>query len=221
MQKLLHILMSILVIIVSVPKFLEMYWKHENVMELFIVIIFALFLINLFIWGIHVIVGNVFKCSEKTTLCKWFGDTNISSSFYDVLSDIKTVNQVSFHENYMFIKQMIKKHFPTNNELIGFKSYMETRTEISKYTAIFNSTQTILIAIIIPAIITTVNFSSVSSIKHLISIGVFIVCWLVLLNSIYFMGKEFDKSKVMLRIVKECMEEISTYNNANQKNGSY
>lgn len=221
MQILFHILMSILVIIVSVPKFFETYWKHKNVIEFFIVFIFVLLLINLFTWGIHVIVGKVFKCSEKTTLCKWFGDTNLSPSVYDVLSDIKMVNHGSLPKNYMLVKQKIKKHFPTNNELKGFKSYMETRTESSNYAAIFNSIQTILIAIIIPAIITTVNFSSVSSTKHLISIGVFIVFWLALLNAIDFMGKEFDKSKVMLRLVKECIEEIEKYKDANQKTESY
>lgn len=96
---------------------------------------------------------------KNYSLLTWLGDTDKSLDLFDNLSNLKTFNPQYFYINYMMVKNKIKEHFPTNNELKGFKFYIETRNESSKFNAIFNSTQTILIAIIIPSILTMVNFS--------------------------------------------------------------
>ena len=101
----------------------------------------------------------------------------------------------------------MKEHFPTNNELKSLKFYLETRNESSKFNAIFNSTQTILIAIIIPSILTMVNFSH----KHstiFISAIIFASCFFSLISIIESTGKETDQRKVMLRLVNDCIEEL-------------
>lgn len=212
MQKLQHIVLSVLVILISVLKFFRIYSKNKNILTFVIEVICFLLIINLLIWITHIVIDKVYKWYQKKkqknySLFTWLGDTDVFVSLYDELSNIKSFNQDNFHDNYITVKQKIKEHFTTINDLKAFRTYLEIKTDSSKYIAIFNSTQTIIIAVITTAIITLVNFVNTSSDTLLIILMVISVFWILLLNSINFMGREIDKMKVLLRLVNECIDE--------------
>ncbi|MGW6252105.1 hypothetical protein ACWF5S_12885 [Peribacillus butanolivorans] len=195
----------------SVLNFLLTNSQNESIVELIRPLIMVLLLINLLIWIAGFAQRKIDNWLEKRrkknySLLTWLGDTSVYIDLFDDLSNIKTFNHEDFYKNYMMVKNKIKDYFPTNNELKGLKFYLETRNESSKFNAIFNSTQTILIAIIIPSILTMVNFSLKNSTIFLSTIA-FVAFWFLLLRAIDSMGKETDKMKVMLRLVNECIEE--------------
>lgn len=213
MQKYQHILLSLLVVILWVIQIINVGLPKENRLEIIIVLCVALLVINIFIGLINLIADKIMdwhdkRRQKKYSLLTWIGDTNVNLKLYKELDEIKNFNHDNFHENYHLVKSKIKEHFPTKDNLLAFRLYIETRNGSTKFSALFSSTQTILIAIIIPAVLTAVNFASISSTQHLISIIVFLVFWILLLKAIDFMGKEFDKTKVMLRLINECIDDF-------------
>jgi hypothetical protein len=212
MQKLLHILISILVVVSSIIKFNIKEISITKVLLLLLQVVIILLIANLFIWLIHFLAEKVFNWFEKRkqrnySLMDWLGDATISLGLYSDLSEIKTFNREKFYENYQTVKDNIKGRYTTINELRSFKYYLELRTDSQKYNAILNSTQTILIAIIIPIVITLTNIKTFNSTASSISAILFLVFWLILLAAIDFITKQIDKTKELLRLVKECIED--------------
>ncbi|MFE4077030.1 hypothetical protein [Peribacillus sp. YIM B13477] len=211
MPELSYIGINLLMIVMSILNFLLTKSQNESIVELIRPLIMVLLLINLLIWIAGFAQRKIDNWLEKRrqknySLLTWLGDTNVSLDLFDDLSNIKTFNHEDFYKNYMMVKNKIKEYFPTNNQLKGLKFYLETRNESSKFNAIFKSTQTILIAIIIPSILTMINFSLKNSTIFLSTIT-FVAFWFLLLRAIDSMGKETDKMKVMLRLVNGCIEE--------------
>jgi ABC-type multidrug transport system fused ATPase/permease subunit len=208
MQKFAHIMMSLLTVVVAIVN----RKPTENLLTIITTIITLLVIVNVFVWIIHLVVEKVSLWFEKKrqknySLLTWLGETNVALDLYDDLSAVKTFNPEKFFNNYELTKQKIKQRFSTINELKAFKHYLEIKTTSQKYTALFSSTQSILVAIIIPAIITTVNFTATNSKTVLINTVVFYVFWIILLNAIDFIGKELDKIKVLLKLVNECIDD--------------
>jgi ABC-type multidrug transport system fused ATPase/permease subunit len=208
MQKLAHILMSLLTVVATIVN----RKPTENLLTITTTIIALLVIVNVFVWIIHLVVEKVSLWFEKKrqktySLLTWLGETNVALDLYDDLSSIKTFNPEKFFNNYELTKQKIKERFTTINELKAFKHYLEIKTTSQKFTALFSSTQSILVAIIIPSVITTVNFTVTNSKTILINTIVFYVFWIILLNAIDFIGKELDKIKVLLKLVNECIDE--------------
>lgn len=209
MQKLSHIVISLLVVVVTIVNVKP----RENLLTVTYSIVALLVMVNIVVWLIHFGVEKVSLWFEKRkqknySLLTWLGDTNVTLDLYADLSNIKTFNPENFFNNYEITKQKIKERFTTINELKAFKNYLEIKTTSQKYTALLSSTQSILIAIIIPAVITTVNFTVAANSKTvLINTVVFYVFWIILLNAIDFIGKELDKIKVLLKLVNECIDD--------------
>jgi hypothetical protein len=208
MQKFAHIIMSLLTVVAAIVN----RKSTENLLTITTTIIALLVIVNVFVWSIHMVVEKVSLWFEKKrqknySLLTWLGETNVALDLYDDLSAVKTFNPEKFFNNYELTKQKIKQRFSTINELKAFKHYLEIKTSSQKFTALFSSTQSILVAIIIPSVITTVNFTVTNSKTILINSIVFYVFWIILLNAIDFIGKELDKIKVLLKLVNECIDD--------------
>jgi hypothetical protein len=207
-----HIIISLIVIVTYIIKFNFNEISFSNILLLLASIFIILIIANFFVWLIHFIEEKTLNFFEKRkqknySMMDWIGDTNLSLELYNELSDFKTFNHEKFHENYLTIKQKIKTHFTTIEQLKGFKFYLELKTGSQKYISILNSTQTILIAIIIPSVLTVLNLKNITSIGSSINAILFLIFWLILLNAIDFIAKQMDKMKVLLRLVNECIEE--------------
>lgn len=211
MLKLSYIGISLLITVIFILDFLQTNSQKESFLELIGPLVMVLLLFNFLIWIAGIAQRKLDNWLEKRrqknySLFTWLGDTNVPLDLFDDLSNIKTFNHDDFYKNYMMVKNKIKEHYPTKNELKSLKSYIEIRNESSKFNTIFNSTQTILIAIIIPSILTMVNFSQKHSTIFFSTI-IFAGCFFSLISIIESTGKETDQRKVMLRLVNECIEE--------------
>lgn len=209
MQKILHIVMSLLVIITSLLNF---NLKEIISIRYLIIVIVTLVIINFLTWLIHFSVDKGLtwfekKKQSKYSLFTWLGDTNISLELYNELESIRSFNPANFHENYEITKNKINQHYRTVDELLGLKHYLEIQTGSQKFTALFNTTQTILLGVIIPTVITIFNLKHFTSITGSVNVFLFLILWLMLLNGIEFMANQTDKKKVLLRLVNECINE--------------
>ena len=218
MQKIIHIVMSLLVLITFI---LEVNFIKLNIVavtQYLVILLIALVVINFLTWLIHIIVEKGLTWYEKRkqrnySLLTWLGDTNIGLDLFSNLQEVKSFNPAKFHDNYELTKQKIKQYYTSDMELKGLKYYLETQTSSQKYTSIFNTTQTILLGIIVPTVLTIFNFKNYSLTIVSLNVLLFMVFWLILLNGIVFMSNQIDKMKVLLRLVDECIEEIPQESN--------
>lgn len=214
MQKILHTLMSLLVIMISLLNIDLKEISTMYIIKFIIGVIVLLLIVNLLIWLLHFLVDKGFTWFEKRkqrrySLYTWLGDTSISLELYNELESIKTFNPTNFHENYELTKQKILQYYKTVDELRGLKHHLEIQTSSQKYTSLFNTTQTILLGLIIPILLTIFNFKDITSMTSSVNSVLFLIIWLTLLNSIDFMANQIDKKKVLLRLVNECIDETN------------
>ncbi|WP_316572946.1 hypothetical protein [Neobacillus sp. YIM B06451] len=206
--------MSLLFLITFAVKYNFKEVGPSNILSLLIALIGILLIINIFIWFIYIVIDKFFYWHDKRkqrnySLMEWLGDTNVNVNLYEELTKIKDFNREAFNHNYQIVKQKIKEQFSTIKDLKGFKHYLELRINSQKYISILNSTQAILIAIIIPTILALLNFKEISSITSSINIVLFFIFWTILLSAIDFFARQMDLVKVLLRLVNECIEEKS------------
>ncbi len=218
MQKIIHTVMSLLVLITSLQKVNFTKINILSVTQYLVTLLITLVIINFLTWLIHIIVEKGLTWYEKRkqrsySLLTWLGDTNIVLDLYSDLQEVKSFNPAKFHDNYELTKQKIKQYYPSDMELKGFKYYLETQTSSQKYTSILNTTQTILLGIIVPTVLTIFNFKNFTPTIVSLNALLFIVFWLILLNGIVFMSNQIDKMKVLLRLVNECIEETPQESN--------
>ncbi|AZU60265.1 hypothetical protein [Neobacillus mesonae] len=218
MQKIIHTVMSLLVVITSLLKVNFSKINIVSITQYLVTLLIALVIINFLTWVIHIVVEKALTWYEKRkqrnySLLTWLGDTNIVLDLYSELQEIKTFDPVKFHDNYELTKQKIKQHYTSVRELEGFKDYLETQTTSQKYASLFNTTQTILLGVIVPTVLTIFNFKNYTSTTVSLNAVLFLVFWLILLNGIVFMSNQIDKMKVLLRLVNECIEETPQESN--------
>lgn len=214
MQKILHIVMSLLVIITSIFNINPKEISTMHIIKYVIGVMVLLLIINLLTWLIHFSVDKGLTWFEKKkqsrySLLTWLGDTSILLELYNELESIQSFNPTNFHENYEITKQKIKQYYTTVDDLIGLKHYLELQTGSQKYTALFNTTQTVLLGIIIPTVLALFNLKLFTSMTGSVNAVIFLILWLMLLNAIDFMANQIDKKKVLLRLVNECITETN------------
>lgn len=218
MQKINHTVMSLLVLIASLLEVNLTKISVASVTQYLFTLVLALLIANFFTWLIHIVVEKGLNWYEKRkqrsySLLTWLGDTNIVLDLYSELQEVKTFNPTNFHDNYELTKQKIKQYYISDIELKGFKYYLETQTTSQKYTSILNTTQTILLGIIVPTVLTIFNLKNFTTTGVSLNALLFLVLWLILLNGIVFMSNQIDKMKVLLRLVNECIEETPQESN--------
>ncbi|OCA86044.1 hypothetical protein A8F94_14480 [Bacillus sp. FJAT-27225] len=214
MQRLTHIIMSLLFLITFALKYNFNEVKLSNILSILIAVVGFLVFLNMIIWSIYFVIDRFFNWYDKRkqinySMMEWLGDTNVNINLYEELTKIKDFNREAFNHNYQIVKQKIKEQYSTKNDLKGFKNYLELRINSQKYISILNSTQAILIAIIIPTILTFLNFKDISSLASSINVVLFFIFWITLLSAIDFFARQMDLMKVLLRLVTECIEEKS------------
>lgn len=212
MQKIIHTVMSLLVVAASFLKIKITEINLSSAVKYIMIIVVTLVIVNFLTWLIHFAVEKGLTWFEKRkqknySMLTWLGDTNVYLDLYNDLQNEKTFDRAKFHDNFEFIKQKIRQHYDTVKELRGLKDYLEMQTTSQKYTAIFSTTQTILLGIIVPTVLTIFNFKNFTPSSVSLNAILFLVFWLILLNGIEFMSNQIDKMKVLLRLVKECIDE--------------
>lgn len=206
--------MSLVVVITSILSIDLQKISFKYIIEYIGVVTILLLIINFFTWLLHFLIDKGLNWLEKRkkrrySLSTWLGDTNVSLELYNELESVKSFNPTNFHENYELAKQKILKCYSTVDELRGLKHHLEIQTSSQKYTSIYNSTQTILLGLIIPILLTIFNFKNFTSMSSSYNSVLFLIIWLGLLNIIDFMANQIDKKKVLLRLVNECIDEIN------------
>lgn len=168
--------------------------------------------LNLFALGIDSLFNKIFdklekRSQEKYSLYDWLGNPQSPISLEQKLTSIKDFSPKEFNKNCSEIKTIITSSLDTLEKLKSYRKYLELKTESPRLTALLNSFQTILIAIITATLITILSFSDVKSWIYLISAFVFIIFFIGLLKVIDWLSKNIDQNRLLLMLVNECIYE--------------
>ncbi|MDG5470528.1 hypothetical protein P6709_02135 [Jeotgalibacillus sp. ET6] len=149
------------------------------------------------------------KNKKNTNLLEWSGQTDIWIKTFNDISKIKNFEKNDIHLNYIVIKRIIKRRYPTKLELNSLKNYLSIKVKSPLLSALNTSTQTIFLALITSSLIAFFTTISNSSEFKYIYLILFIIFWFALLSALKFISIQISKYELLLLLVSETIDEYN------------
>lgn len=213
-----YIFFNIFIFITFIWNWNELYSINGDLKTVLINISVIIIILNVFIFMLVILYNKFFnwydkRSKEKYNFYDWMGNPDSPINMYEAFKNKKNFSPKEFNKNCKLIKKKIKEEMVSIDKLNSYKTFLELQISSPRLNAVMNSSQTILIAVITAALVTFLNFFNVKSLSLIISYFVAIVFIIGLFKAIDFFSSEIDRNKLLLVLVKECIEENEVRNN--------
>lgn len=207
-----YIFFNIFIFITFIWNWNELYSINGDLKTVLINISVIIIILNVFIFMLVILYNKFFnwydkRSKEKYNFYDWMGNPDSPINMYEAFKNKKNFSPKEFNKNCKLIKKKIKEEMVSIDKLNSYKTFLELQISSPRLNAVMNSSQTILIAVITAALVTFLNFFNVKSFSLIISYFVAIVFIIGLFKAIDFFSSEIDRNKLLLVLVKECIEE--------------
>jgi hypothetical protein len=211
-NKYLYIGASIYLLLIGSPTLVGLYFKGKSILYILGVLCVALIILNSVIILMNFIIDKVYRwyekrSKEKYNLYEWLGNPHQPISYYTEFSSIINFDPKNFNDNCEIIKKKILSEATNITELKSFKKYLELKTQSPRFASILSSSQSIFISVITSSLITLLNFMDSKGHKLVISYIFLFLFTIGLFKLIDTISKAIDRDKLLLILVKECLEE--------------
>lgn len=207
-----YILLNILVALTILWNWKELYNLNNGIKEKVLIVVIIFIISNFFLLILNILYNSFFswydkKTKEKYNFYEWIGKPDSPIKLYETYSNKKDFNSHEFEENCELIKDKIKQDLPSLKSLKSYKNFLELQIDSPRLNALMNTSQTITLAIITASLITLLNFLDADIWNLIISYFAFFLFLIGLFKAIDFLSTEMDRNKLLLLLVKECIEE--------------